>query len=1520
VSRLDRRLQSLTVAAEALAATLAVLQAQRDGLDPADPGTPAERARLDAALAAATRLSDDVAQEQAALAAAPAAETDDPGAERTLLAWLASRPDLAGAVAADPVPSALARPPALTAAAVAAVAAAVPPTRPGPGALPALQAAAGSDEGFDQLVALAVRDRLSRPEADRPVLQREVAVLLPLRLETVFRQGNDATWTMRVRIVPDEASIRRHDPVPTPLEVRLATAMWQAVHDALAEADRPLPADRWLDREASRTAWEVLCRQVTPTRAAWLAGAFPPVLAGETVTIDAPAADHPSPPNRVGGFPPTIEIWCAFAGEAPARLAVTTVDPAALVFDVIGGRAEVDGTVVEQADRWWVSFVAAKAVGLGLELGLPDGHGPADIAVLYAIGLGDEHPAAHIQDQADAGELALMTLGAATNAVDGNQAANLGHDPDDWRRVAADRLRGGATYALGQALGGQSDTVTAIPGADGVPDLDQALVRSLWPALWGHHLRDVWGFGDAADRLGAWAGEHLRPEGGLPAIRIAEQPYGLLPTSIMSRWRPSPEEGDEAACEERMLPALLRLRSAAASAARARGTAVGADTSGLLDLLGHDALSPGYVHRLFVPSSLLASLYGAVTGVKADEFAAAVRGLFEPAEELFGQRAARQYLAGDADPLTMPLVVPRTWPDWFWKPGEVDDKGNPVPAMTVEEGLTRLLDLLVRWNGWPYDLAREQWRLLPDSLLIRLLLWSWLMTASTVVAVNSGSAAPLLEPPVGSTATPTRLRALGQTWNPGVPDDHPAGLVRRYFLDGLDRIYKLLASDPPPPGLVSQFERSLRATIDTATHRVDPWLVGMASRRLAHLAAQSDTRFRLGVYGWVEGPMLGAPGPTTGGLLHAPSHAQALTAVILRDKMVTDRLTDPGGRDLWSMQLDSARIRLAEEMAEEVRLGAHLFEVVGRQVERIVAARDGVRALRAQFPLRVGQDEAGRVCSGVAALEALLSAAPPLALTAGQTAGLSAVRDAIDAYGDLLVAEAVHQVVTGRADLAGAAMDAAAGLGAPPTLAFTETPLQGEGLVTSVFSAIPFVASVAADGASPVVLADASVAAAVVAATGAAPTWTFTTAGGTSVTLADLGLEPSDTLVLSPDLLTGLAGFRLGEPVVGGTGPNLHRQAQELVHSLGPQPALGRDLARITGPAGPGGAGPAGPDAVAAADAAILAELRGRYQALRDEAQRTIDALTAATTAADGAAQVAGLRRALRWGITPMVGHDEQAALFAALLDGTVPADATVLPTLTSRAGEALGARLRAAPAADAQEPIGRSIAELAAPEGQLAVLARMPVSDLTATSGIVLAPDADLDTDWLATVAAVRPPLARLEALQLEALIRGTPGYTPVSNAPGDHWRVAALADLVQHRTQPGADPNAALPRFVAGYGQGDVWVGGEGAVVAAGLVDSWSESVARPGQTTTAAFGFNAPAARPPQAILLAVPGDLDTGYGAPAEVADLIQVLSETRQLAHARAVRAEDLGGLLAGVPTAMLQGTGDTGIKLKGTTF
>ena len=697
-----------------------------------------------------------------------------------------------------------------------------------------------------------------------------------------------------------------------------------------------------------------------------------------------------------------------------------------------------------------------------------------------------------------------------------------------------------------------------------------------------------------------------------------------------------------------------------------------------------------------------------------------------------------------------------------------------------------------------------------------------------------------------------------------------------------------------------------------------------------------QTRFRLGVYGWLDGPMLGQPGPTAGGLLHAPSHAQALTAVILRDKFISEGLESPalpGGRNLWSMQLESQRIRLAEEIAEEVRLGSHLFEVLGRQVERIVADGTGpitaVDTLRLTYPMHATQADRAAVCHGIDALGGLLDGgAPPLVLSAAQRERLQSLRHALDAYGDLLVAEAVHQVVTGHADIAGAAMDAAAGLAAPPTLAFTQTPLDGDGLSTAVLFAIPFEepADDPQPGGSPAKIADGSIPPALEQMLGTAEQWTWArlVPGGpatTPVTLADFGLEPIDTLLLSPNTLDDMVRFRLDaerEETLGGTGRELQRRAREIIGAVGGQPALLRDIAALDETVSDAAQTRAGDDA-------ILVDLQARYAVLREAAQRLIDALTTAVTAQDEAAMRLHVFTALRWGVRPMLNRAEQRTLWSVLLDDAAAPDAALLPRVAQDARDALKARLKAAPATDNREPIARKIAELAAPDGRLAILSRVDGETLARKSRVdIVNPANELDEQWLSVVAAVRPPLARLEAMQLQSLFaQAMPSLHTWCSAPDDPWRKAALASMRQRRsTQGGQGRPGDVPRLVVAYTAGKVWQRDQQpAQLAISLVDSWTETVPRAAQTTTAAFGFNAPAARPPQAILLAVPPDLDAAFGAPLSTAELVRIVGETRDLAHARAADAERLGPYLGVVPTIMLPASGSTGVRLDtSTTF
>ena len=130
-------------------------------------------------------------------------------------------------------------------------------------------------------------------------------------------------------------------------------------------------------------------------------------------------------------------------------------------------------------------------------------------------------------------------------------------------------------------------------------------------------------------------------------------------------------------------------------------------------------------------------------------------------------------------------------------------------------------------------------------------------------------------------------------------------------------------------------------------------------------------------------------------------------------------------------------------LAERVRLGVHPYEALGLEVEKVAGDWDTVRILRKEYPLAADQQER-RVCDGEKVLRAAREGRSRLRIAGRRSpTDLAPLDDVLDTYADLLVADGVHALVTGRADLANAAMEAAAGLGAPPELRAIRTPRAG---------------------------------------------------------------------------------------------------------------------------------------------------------------------------------------------------------------------------------------------------------------------------------------------------------------------------------------------------------------------------------------------------------------------------------------------------------------------------------------------
>ncbi|CAA9298394.1 MAG: hypothetical protein AVDCRST_MAG93-4427, partial [uncultured Chloroflexia bacterium] len=330
-------------------------------------------------------------------------------------------------------------------------------------------------------------------------------------------------------------------------------------------------------------------------------------------------------------------------------------------------------------------------------------------------------------------------------------------------------------------------------------------------------------------------------------------------------------------------------------------------------------------------------------------------------------------------------------------------------------------------------------------------------------------------------------------------------------------------------------------------------------------------------------------------------------------------------------------------------------------------------------------------------------------------------------------------------------------------------------------------------------------------------------------TVATLGLTPEEATASDQAGLHRRIRQMLGLADVRIESPQQHRLAQHLLAALGNRPAAGRDIT---------------PDAAAqqATDAAIYAELVERYIAVHSACQSLIDGLRAAGTDVE---RTIMLRQALGWGVTSISDPADREALLAALSGVVPPANARALVDLAETTAQALAVRLVAAPAvADLVAPaqigaplldheqrkrdqrpdgvptLAQAIVNLASPHAKLAILACWSQAALLGNTQLdVLQNELALDENWLTVVAAVRPPLARLEALQLEL----PNPLVAWSSSPGDPWRTGE-DQVVQKNLQARRDASALEmqlnERFVAAYGSATTWAREK---VALGLIDSF-------------------------------------------------------------------------------------------------
>lgn len=1307
------------------------------------------------------------------------------------------------------------------------------------------------------------------------------AVLLPVRLETRFDETEADGKRLRVLVVPDGCWFDRHQPA-SDAELRLLARALAAAGGSLVTGAEATP-------EAA-AAFDALARQVGPGRALWLArsGTEGPQEGARTGARG----------TRIHGLPAEIHLYADLLDPA------TGEEQRAVLLDrtTVHRQAFTISPSEDEADGWWPSWNDMEAAGLTLSMSL-DAHsaGPIDpdsILALYVVGLGDEPAEAVLRPHLDAGDMGLLQPGTPTNTVTGAPAADLGRDPAAWRTLG-ERSASPEERRVSRALTGQDEAFGPLLGSsDGLADaIAAALIPALWPALVGTAMIDTWvpwrPPGQPPDptagpdtttkdlwrltgRIRDWARSHLRPDGPLPILRLGDQPYGLWPVSDWGNWSTPESEppGSDDPPEDQVVEAASALLASVAERARTGlGTVVGADEQRLWELLAQTPTSNAYEVRGAMHIRLLMNLplddqqrdalmnwWKEVISVMAGAMGMDTSGGSSlPSDD-------HVMTVGAPVPLALRLVLPDVafdgqgqplfLPGWRADIGEAEAALTEAPGRWVAAACAEFLELFdesgLNPDRWGQMTDPIEWW--PPSLLWRLLIVSGMVALDQALRES-------LEP-----VDYHPEQVLAKRVQSGIPMDAGGPAVDGYrrFLQGLERLARVCESGDQSR-LPAELDRVVRGLLDTATLRIDPWLTGAAWQRLAEL---DEGPRPVGLYGWVDRPHTGDPGPDVEtSVLLSPSDRQARTAVVLRDK----GRSDPDGR--WHLDLTSATVRDAARLADDVRTGAHPAEALGREVERLIGDRRKVDLLRAAFRLR--KEHAGRrTCDGLKVLDAAM--ADPLDSRLSD-AGLDSedidrirdLRTTTDAYADLLVADGVQHALAGRAEAARQSMEAAAGLGMPPPLDVLATPRSGRSLRSTVLAHLP-AASSPPDERSPAAIASPAFASWLVAATGRpdGPEWTWMVTlaptdsrvgpNGSAVVpvnLLDMGLVPADALAIHSAVLDALALETAGPSVAGA----------EVVSPSGPEVA--RRLAATLATRAPSGADLGlEPADAAAQDASYRQELVARLDRLRNAATELIARLDDAVTDSE---RESALRETTRWGMLPAVEADD--------LTGD-----------TADAADELRRRLERVPATDPGievTDLARIVAELGLPDGAIPMLLSTSGESLgAATGGLDVEPTdpggrPQLDRTWLELIAAVRPPLARVEAHQALTAATGEPVLVAASNHRGNPWLLGL----------PPSRPREEDPRLVVTYGPEPPPPVGPLAI---GIIDTWAEVIPDEQHTASAAFRFNAPGSRAPQALLLAVTPVI--GKELTPEVVQAI--VAGARRCAHARMARREDLANL------------------------
>jgi hypothetical protein len=1278
-------------------------------------------------------------------------------------------------------------------------------------------------------------------------------LLLPVRLEAIYFD-NDGAPELRIRVYPDDVHVDSHEPALTERERGAGVAYWRAARAAGGEA------------AGRQAAWQALVA-ACGARAPWVRDALTPLDASPGEPKLPKVEIRPEAWTRAARtqlLPDRFEFSAYRDGALAWRRAGAPI-PDSLAIGIApqpgDGEAEPDALAFDEESRWLVDFNLAVTRGMAIVAALADADERFDLLTVVGVGVQDgETGTRRVQSMlaahAFSDGLSPLPVRTPTNNTpatrSGWRSRGAPTDPDvvaQWR-AAFDPGGDQEAARLARALGVDGTTVLAstCDPAGG----DEALLRRL------HELQAdfySWSraFRPAADTeteltrcTEPWflaVAEHytrfVRARSPLPPLRIGRQPYGLLPISSTGLWR----DEDVDARISRFVGSFLTVFAERASRAPQIGEQADQDAV-LLDLLSREA-SPRGILEIFDFTIELktngrppTSTVGAIPATSSFAWLHADKG------------------PGPDDPGGNPSSRIEPFPDVVPDSLKQIAAEHPLAQLLVlfDESLQRMRDTQVPPD--PHALAATY-----EPLSERL--------------------SQLLSPPTRSLFYRQAEWSYNWLYNvlssgPEPPDQVAERVVRG--TEALDLFAAYAALEDDASADLGHFERLFRETLEPLSNRVDAWVSSLATARLAGIRKRRPAGIRTGAYGWLTDVEPGDPNPGREGYVVTPSMHHATTAAVLRSGWQAH-----SDRRAFAVDIQSARARRALAMVEGVRAGETVGALLGYQFERALhdARLDRfIAGFRSAYPLAQivdpeapGGDEA-RVAIGARNVvdgQALrgdrrrlqddvdLEAAGGAALDGDAPTIrriLGELDETFDALGDLLLAESVHQLAGGNPQRAGLAADAVGrGQELPLDYDVLRTPRGGIGATHHV--GILFADSLP-DGWSddrPLARLQPGLEGWLRRRLGPASAWAL------GAPPAELGWCALDLLIAPAEQVRGALAVGSGD-----LDEDAFTRLMLLCERL-------RSALSTAAPLTPAHLDPADPSPVTGYDLDDLHDRVGGW--LSDVRAAAADLASAAT--AEAAEPI--VRRLGALGLPVGLGGAGDIDRIRALLSGADLSERTAPPD-----------------SADHPSDADAWITSLLATTGSLLHPAVKVAPTLVRELPPSPRPAAGEDTvaGWLQDTALVRPGVDALDGACVAAEI--------IAGAPAAAYFVAQSAVAAED-----AAPWIALAAPTEGPRARSSLVmqrdGGDGDRLCGLVVDSWTEVVPRapgehgPEEVVGVAFDFDRPGARAPQAMLVAVPPDLDRGWC----MEDLHACLDEALLLARIRTLDLEDLPELRTVLP-------------------